>query len=185
MKSLREYIIQEKLHLNSDIKVKKDTIKIPVCKDSDIDGMDPDDIWKEIKIPDGKWVVYLDQYRGDQYHFSDFIDFCGQLVWCQSDYEGIDPLKKIVLAGDNFDEVFNDYCKLIGYPINDIKGMKEDEAEDFLDNYEGDIKATCDSDTFFRKVINGEWGGQDVQLYTDEEIEKAYDDFPHWFFKNR
>ena len=63
MKSLREYLITEKLKINKDVKAELVSVPIPKCEDGDWGNVDVNNIWKTIKVPFKKYVIFIDNYR--------------------------------------------------------------------------------------------------------------------------
>ena len=191
MKSLRDYFISEKLNLNGNISyqfdlskkrgtgVKDRKFEIPKYNGGDIDI---DTIWKEVKVPDGEWIVYLDQYRGKKPHFTHLGDFLTQLVIAQEDYEGITPDKVILYSSNDLDDAFEWYVNYLGF--ESILKMDDDyEIKEYLNKVEYDkdwkYKKTLDNLDFFINVKNKEWREKELSGAVNA-FNKDKDVFKDW-----
>ena len=183
MINLNQYI-NEKLQLNKNIKVNQDyELDIPKVPDGDTSEIS-DDTWKIVNIPKAKYIIYIDKYRGRNYHFASLGDFISQLIYFQDDYEDFNPNKDIVYYGDDLQDVFNWYVnklKINKYLDNNLEW--EEIAKEINDN----VKTTQDSGEFFARVFLGEWDEEDLNSYApitnDDELNNT-EKFRDWVYKN-
>ena len=173
MKTLKDYIISEKLKLDANIKMsekldipgKYDTVKINFPY---IDWGGPGEaktgIWKTMTIPTAKYVVFSDKYRADKMHFGEIGDMLISMAYNQDDYEDFTPNDDILYASDNFYDVFNWYCKEIGINVNKYRGMEAADIKNDISKLKNKHWAYDDSE-FFTNVITGEWKKGDFNNY--------------------
>lgn len=174
MKSLHDYLIQEKLKLNGNIVLSSKwdgkTIKldIPVA-DRDKGEISETDIWKSVNMPDAKFVIVKDGYRANKVHFMIMGDFLFQLMMFQDDYEDFNPNKTILFASNDLDEVIHWYCNYLKiddsvFKISDYEELYR-ELEKNEDKY---FKNVCDSVDFFARLITSDkdekWNEKDLSL---------------------
>ena len=175
MKSLKEYLIAEKLKINKDVKAELMSVPIPKCEDGDWGSADANNIWKTIKVPFKKYVIFIDRYRFEHAHFAVLSDFICQLTGFQNDYEDYTPDKFILYASDDLDDIFNWYAKYL-----DIEGSK----------WESDIEKraknkTADSASFLLDMLKGNLKESDF-FGSGETIpnEEDYKNWPEYFIKH-
>ena len=167
MKSLYEYLIQEKLRLDQNVKeTDMSVVSINVPKKDDNDKpMDSE--WRQFELPHKKFIIYIDGYHWNNYHFACLQDFLYNLYEFQDDFEDFDPEKIILYASDDLDEAFNWY---------ENKLIKEGLLERNYGIYvKTDKKGCYDSSEFFNRVSSHEWKEKDLTLDrkypTREELE--------------
>ena len=178
MKTLRDYIILEKLKLNKDIVATNGKIKIPVVTEDTT--VKQDEIWETIEIPDGEWVIFRDQYRSNKLHFAEVVDFLTQVAICQEDYEDYNPDKVIVYSSDDFEDAFDWYCKKIGIPSN----FKNLSKEELVDKFENIVLPCCDTEDFFIGVLSGEMIEDDFyDSRCNIDLKDIYSNFPEFLAK--
>ena len=186
MKSLREYIIDEKLHLNKDIKINDlEKIKIDIPKAEFGSMNEPYDVWKTIEFPKKKYVIYDDTYRNNKMHFAGLGDLIGEFIFFQDDYEDWDPTKKIYYASDNLKEILKWYFEKLELPLNAF------DTDDYSDAYEMirdrlDKNVTLDSIEFFARAAIGEWDEDLIAkdyVFTEKDM-KDNVSIKKWFEKN-
>lgn len=182
MKSLHDYLIQEKLHLNDKIKI-KDEIKIPEAVDdnTELSGK----IWKVFPLDTfKKWLIYADAYHANLLHFGELGDFLMQLVTLQNDWEDFDPTdeKCILYQSDNLKEAFDWYVNKLG--LNAILKMKEfGDIVSYVEEYWNKNKKPCyDSAEFFANVKLGDWTKSDLDYLDITEDDLL--NWPHFVEKN-
>lgn len=145
MKSLREYLIAEKLKINKDVKAELVSVPIPKCENGYLGDIDVNNIWKTIKVPFKKYVIFIDNYRFKYAHFSVLSDFICQITGFQNDYEDYTPDKYILYASDDLDDIFNWYAKYL-----DIEGLdNKDEIRKKVKN------KTIDNINFLLDMLSG------------------------------
>lgn len=186
MKSLREYIIDEKLHLNKDIKINDlEKIKIDIPK-AEYGSLDESyKIWKTIEFPKKKYVIYDDPYRNNKMHFAGLGDLIGEFIFFQDDYEDWDPTKKIYYASDNLKEILKWYFEKLELPLEAF------DKEDYTDAYEMikfnvDKNVTVDSTEFFTRAAIGEWAEDEIAkdyVFSENDM-KDKKSVKAWFEKN-
>lgn len=175
MKSLKEYLISEKLKINKDVKEELMSVPIPKCEDGDWSSADANNIWKTIKVPFKKYVIFIDIYRFDHAHFAVLSDFLCQLTGFQNDYEDYTPDKYILYASDELDDIFKWYAKYL-----DIEGLE----------WERDIEKkaknkTADSVGFLLDMLNGNLKESDFFGRADTiPTEEDYKNWPEYFVKH-
>lgn len=187
MKSLKDYILLEKLVINKDIANKKETIniQIPKVKNDCIPSDENWEIWKTIKLPKKKFVVYNDSYRSNKMHFADLGDLIGEFIFFQNDYEDWNPDKEILFASDDLNEILEWYFKKLNIPMSIFKEKEYDSAYNIIENNLND-KLTVDSVEFFVRVAIGEWDEKEI-LSNYLIKEKDYKDeksLQEWFKRN-
>lgn len=179
MKSLYDYLIQEKLHLNKDFHI-DEKVKIEIPKSDGGEIEDIDDAWKTLEIPKKKFVVYCDTYRGNLMHFAGLGDMIGEFIYFQGDYEDWDPEKKIYYASDDLDEIIKWYFNKLNLPMKAFNCKNYEEAFELIDDVR---EGTADSSEFFARVAIGDWTEDDVDyIYKIED--KDFDDMKSWFKKS-
>lgn len=175
MKSLKEYLIAEKLKINKDVKEELMSVPIPKCEDGDWSSADTDNIWKTIKVPFKKYVIFIDRYRFNHAHFAVLSDFICQLTGFQNDYEDYTPDKYILYASDELDDIFNWYAKYL-----DIEGSE----------WERDIEKkaknkTADSVGFLLDMLKGNLKESDFFGRADTiPTKEDYKNWPEYFVKH-
>ena len=166
MKSLHDYIIQEKLHLNKDTKVSitdgEFSVDFPKVNIEDYEVQD--EIWKEMTFPYKKWVIFNDKYRGDRMHFAELMDMLIGIAWAQDDYEDFDPKEDILYSSDDFDDIFKWYCKELKIDINSLKRLSEDEINNEI-RKNSNYKWAVDDIEFFTNIITGVWNEKTFSEY--------------------
>ena len=159
MKSLYEYFIQEKLKIDKDVKetdMSKVTINIPKKDDYD---KPTDETWRSIEIPYKKWVIFIDCYHRNNYHFACLSDFLYNFFWCQDDYEDFNPTKDILYASDSLDDAFDWYTdKLIK------EGILTRNRGSYQKKYRKNNNKCYDCEEFFDNVESGEWKEKDLMM---------------------
>lgn len=121
MKSLQEYkelmcgkTIVERLIVNSKIREKninKGAFSV-YFPDWDKNNCEPiyDKIVKTVKFPTkNKYVIFLDHYRYNKYHFADIGDMLGNIAMNFGDYEDFNPNKDIVYSSNDYKDVLEYY----------------------------------------------------------------------------
>lgn len=183
MISLHEYILQEKLHLNNDIKSDSFIdIDFPKVDDGEL----KEEIWKTFTLPNTKYVIYKDYYHFELLHFAQLADMCSMIGLQQSDFEDFDPNKDIVFYSDDFTEAFKWYINKIGLDYDALIKLGDrqkiyDKIVKFYDSKKK--KPNADNTDFIADVLSGET--------TEETIEDAFssyanfdgEKFPEWFKK--
>ena len=172
MKSLREYLIAEKLKINKDVKADFIKSRIPKLDDGDWDSAEEGKLWKTIEIPFKKFVIFIDRYRFDFAHFAALSDFMVTFTEFQNDYEDYTPEKIILYASDDLYDIFHWYLNYLG-----IKSKQDINSK----------KKTADSDEFFEGIFDKTWKDEDF-LSNDEPTEediKNYDKYWCKQFKRR
>lgn len=156
MKSLYEYLIQEKLRLDQNVKeTDMSVVSINVPKKDDNDKpMDSE--WRQFELPYKKFIIYIDGYHWNNYHFACLQDFLYNLYEFQDDFEDFDPTKIILYASDDLMEAFNWY---------EDKLIKEGLLKRNHGVYQKTDKKGCyDSNEFFNRVSSHEWKEKDLML---------------------
>ena len=187
MKSLHDYIIQEKLKLNSDIVLSSKwdgntvNLDIPVV-DRNEGEIDEEDIWKSVNIPDAKFVIVKDGYRANKVHFMVIGDFLLQLLLFQDDYEDFNPSKTILFASDDLDEIIHWYCDYLKIDDSIFKISDYEELYRVLETNERTyFKNVCDSIEFFAKLItsdkNKKWDEEDLSIGVEHITFDNYVDY--------
>ena len=172
MKSLHDYLIQEKLKLNGNIVLSSKwdgkTVKLDIpIANRDTGKIDEEDIWKSVNMPDAKFVIVKDAYRHNKPHFMVIGDFLFQLMMFQDDYEDFNPSKTILFASNDLDEVIHWYCE---YLKIDSSIFNLEDYGDIQTELENDSKVdydkTCDSIEFFARLITSDkdekWNEKDL-----------------------
>lgn len=175
MKSLKEYLISEKLKLNSNSK-NEDFVKVPIPKGGYGDFKKDDGIWKTIDIPFKKFVIFKDRYRFDKLHFAILSDFLCQLTNFQTDYEDYTPEKYILYADDDMYNVFDWYAKHIGVKESDNFDSKA--VEDKIE------KVSADQPYFFKDMFERNYNKSDFEWQGHEPTEKDLENWDEYFRKN-
>ena len=167
MKSLKEYLISEKLKVNKEVK-SSDYIKarIPKLEDGDWSSAEEGKIWKTIEIPFKKFVIFIDRYRFNYPHFAALSDFMITFTQFQNDYEDYTPEKIILYASDDLYETFQWYLNYLGIKSKqDIKSRKK----------------CADHDSFFEEIFNKNWNESDFLGNKNNEPSKEdienYDEY--------
>lgn len=179
MKSLREYIIIEKLHLNKDINTGK-TIKIDIPKLDSEARLIKDEIWKSFEFDDKQFVIYKDHYRNNDAHFSFLGDMVMTMVWTgESDWEDFNPSKDILYQSNDLTDAFKWYCDYLGIDYKVFKHLDPDDIQAEFENVTFKHK-TCDSSNFFVNMLSGEWDEDDLYIGLEDlkDIDKLDNNFP-------
>lgn len=183
MKTLKDYILQEKLHLNKDLKVDEYvTVDIPKIDENSSKAID--EVWKSFEIPNKKFVVFSDYYRNKSYHLAETVDMLLSIWWGEEDFEDFDPKKDILLSSDDLKEITEQYLDLIGFKIdmNDYKGLDETETriemEDDLQDQNNKVKKHNFSDCFefFINVLTGKWTNDTYDTDKTIKLDSFYKD---------
>ena len=169
MKSLKEYLIAEKLKINKDVKTELMSVPIPKCdEDGSWSVSDSNKIWKTIKVPFKKYVIFIDRYRFEHAHFAVLSDFLCQLTGFQNDYEDYTPDKYVLYASDELDDIFKWYAKYL-----DIEGLDSEHE------IEGRVKGkTADGVGFLLDMLAGHW--KDSDFYGSGDIVPSEEDYKNW-----
>ena len=145
MKTINSFIIERlKINKNTGLNTESDKVSsvevnIPRVEEDTVYINEP---WKKLKLPQSKFIVFNDKYRGDKPHFADTGDFVMQLCWSQEDYEGFNPDKDILFASNDLKETLEwifDYLGIDYYP-------DEDSFEDW--------EIEFDSSKYSRKILD-------------------------------
>lgn len=145
MKTINSFIIERlKINKNTGLNTESDkvpsfVISIPKVED---DTVYMNEIWKKLELPQSKFIVFNDKYRGDKPHFADTEDFIMQLCCCQEDYEDFNPDKDILFSSNDLQETLEwifDYLGIDYYP-------DEDSFEDWENEF--------DSNKYSHKILD-------------------------------
>ena len=173
MKSLKEYLINEKLKINKNVNnLNLINVPIPKCDDGSWEVSDTDKIWKTIKVPFKKYVIFIDRYRFNHAHFAVLSDFLCQLTGFQNDYEDYTPDKYVLYASDELDDIFKWYAKYLN-----IEGLhSENEIERRVNG------KTADGVSFLLDMLNDNLKESDFFGLADAiPNEKDYKNWPEYF----
>ena len=169
MKSLTEYLLQERLKIDDKIYPKQDkvTVTIPKVERGD-DRPNFDKEWKTFTFPNKKYVIYKDCYKGNFLHFANLGDMILRMLFVQGDYENFNPSKDIVYCSDKFDDAIDWYFKKLGLNMKELKQIStqisKDALEDEIDDNIGE--RTADSvRSFFVPIVLGEFNLDDYDEY--------------------
>lgn len=169
MKSLTEYLLQEKLKIDNSINPKQDKITVTIPKvEKGNDRPDFDKEWKTLTFPNKKYVIYNDYYHDMNLHFANLGDLILRFIWCQSDYEGFNPSKDIVYCSDNFNDAIDWYFKKLGLNMKELKQLKDQISRNALEDEIDDNKSedTADSTmSFFVPIVLGEFDVKEFDSY--------------------
>ena len=99
-KKLATTMVEIGKSLNKDVKAELVSVPIPKCENGYLGDIDVNNIWKTIKVPFKKYVIFIDNYRFKYAHFSVLSDFICQITGFQNDYEDYTPDKYILYASD-------------------------------------------------------------------------------------
>jgi len=185
MKSLREYIIQEKLHLDANIQIYK---KVVLPKVVDGDFISTGKVWKEIELPKGQWLIYKDKYRSNDLHFSGILDFLSCMCYLHDDFEDFNISKDILYSSNDFYDTFNWYCKHIGMPTYDEMQNKSKDISEIYDNIPSSIHFH-ESESFFKGVYDDEYKPENFtnplepyrNQYTQKQVDEILNNFKSWY----
>ena len=176
MKSLKEYLISEKLKLNSNSK-NEDFVKVSIpLKGANWDFAEENGIWKEVDIPFKKFVIFKDRYRFDHLHFAILSDFLCQLTQFQSDYEDYTPEKYILYADDDMYKVFEWYANEVGVKASD--NFDSEAIEQKLK------KISADNPEWFHEMFEKNYSEDDFAWMGNEPTEKDLENWPEYYRKH-
>jgi len=175
MKSLKEYLISEKLKLNSKSRNEDYAmVPIPACGD-DFDFAEKNGLWKTVEVPFKKYVIFKDNYRFGHLHFAILSDFLCQLTQFQTDYEDYTPEKYVLFADDDMYKVFDWYVKEIGVKATD--DFDSDVIEKKIS------KVSADSLGWFQEMFNKNYSDKNFEWEGHEPTEKDLEKWPDYYRK--
>ncbi len=179
MKSLRDYIIKEKLHLTKDSELSVDTITVKMPKYDYDSGKMKDEVWRTFEIPNAKYCIFKDYYRGKILHCAETIDMLMGISTAPDDFESFNPEKDIVGHADTIKELIEKYLDIlkININMNDYKGLDEDELQDELtrDLDDPNAPAHADSSSFIANVLTGQLKDSDFSFGKEIDISDFYE----------
>ena len=175
MKSLKEYLISEKLKLNSNTK-NEDFIRVPIpAEGENSDYAEENGIWKTIEVPFKKYVIFKDNYRFEHLHFAILSDFLCQLTQFQSDYEDYTPEKYILYADDDMYKVFEWYANEVGVKASD--NFNSDVIEKKIS------KLSADNPGWFEEMFDKNYSDKDFEWSGHEPTENDLEKWPEYYRK--
>lgn len=140
-------------------------LEIPLITcDSDGYHLSENEIWKTLKLPNKKYFIYKDFYRGNKPHLSTFGDMLFMLMWAEDDFEDFNPSKDILYSSDDDQDIAKWYLKYFDIDYDDAKKSTEDEFEKMWRN------KTNDAAWFIHKLIKGEEHIDGSLYYDPKEI---------------
>lgn len=175
MKSLKDYILLEKLKINKDSKL-NDTYDIIYPKVSqDRDTWDEKEVWRKINFPNKKYVIFKDMYRGNRMHFTTIGDLIIDIAVFQNDYEDFNPEKDIYFASDSLKETIDWYIDKLGISNicnkynnpSDLMHALNDKYPDWYKN-----PSCLDSIRFISNISTGYWNENDIMDLKENEYKK-------------
>lgn len=135
MQTINNYLL-EKLHINKHV---KNIMPKPLPK-TDLSNIYINKPWRELELPEARYVVYKDYYRDAKLHFADIENMLMGIMFFEDDYEDFDPKKDIVFYSNDLKDILNkyfDYFKLSKIPsnVNDLDEWVEENEYKF-DGYD-------------------------------------------------
>lgn len=187
MKTLKESLEQELLcgkHLFEKLKIRKSNnnsknmINIPTVKG---DTILTEKVWKSFKMPEGKYVIYTDTYKGNYPHIAIVDDMVSNMMFHQEDFEDFNFDTDILYSSDDEKDIIKWYCekhlKCDVPDANKYKNLSEwEKSFDENTNNTGSI----DSCKFLYDVYNGECkidGLEFNNIFDIEDIANYMSDF--------
>lgn len=159
MKTLKESLQDELLcgkHLFEKLKIRKSKkINIPTT-DIENSTISTENVWKSFEMPEGKYVIYTDMYKGNYPHIATVDDMVAQMMFWQDDFEDFNFNDDILYSSDDEKDIIKWYCK------NHLKcelpdANKYETVDDWENSFDKNTNNTgsIDSNEFLYNVYNG------------------------------
>lgn len=117
MKTINKFLLEKLIignNLISDNTSSYKDVNIKFYKyDWNDEIIDKNTVWKELKFPLSKYVIYKDKYRHDLVHLAKFLDMIYNIYLFEDDFEDFNPDKDILFYSNDPKEIITWYLKKI------------------------------------------------------------------------